>query len=128
MRARGASVTDIVIIIVAADAGVMPQTKEAVDHALSANVPIIVAVNKIDKPEANIEKIMTGMAEIGITLQLRICSSHLKTDADTHDSMSPRILDLQHDSRTEILSFPVHGTVLLLAPQISQHHRLIHSD
>ncbi len=67
MRARGASVTDIVIIIVAADDGVMPQTKEAVEHALSANVPIIVAVNKIDKPEANIEKIMTGMAEIGIT-------------------------------------------------------------
>jgi translation initiation factor IF-2 len=67
MRARGASVTDIVIIIVAADDGVMPQTKEAVDHALSANVPIIVAVNKIDKPEANVEKIMTGMSEIGIT-------------------------------------------------------------
>ena len=67
MRARGASVTDIVIIIVAADDGVMPQTKEAVEHALSANVPIIVAVNKIDKPEANIDKIMTGMAEIGIT-------------------------------------------------------------
>lgn len=67
MRARGASVTDIVIIIVAADDGVMPQTKEAVDHALSANVPIIVAINKIDKPEANVEKIMTGMSEIGIT-------------------------------------------------------------
>jgi len=67
MRARGASVTDIVIIIVAADDGVMPQTKEAVEHALSANVPIIVAVNKIDKPEANVERIMTGMAEIGIT-------------------------------------------------------------
>lgn len=66
MRARGASVTDIVIIIVAADDGVMPQTKEAVDHALSANVPIIVAINKIDKPEANIERIMTGMSEIGI--------------------------------------------------------------
>ena len=67
MRARGAAVTDIVIIIVAADDGVMPQTKEAVDHALSANVPIIVAVNKIDKPEANIERIYTGMTEIGIT-------------------------------------------------------------
>ena len=67
MRARGASVTDIVIIIVAADDGVKPQTKEAVDHALSANVPIIVAVNKIDKPDANIDKVLTEMAEIGIT-------------------------------------------------------------
>lgn len=67
MRARGASVTDIVIIIVAADDGVMPQTKEAVEHALSAKVPIIVAVNKIDKPEANPERIMTEMAELNIT-------------------------------------------------------------
>ncbi|MDE5539571.1 MAG: translation initiation factor IF-2, partial [Bacilli bacterium] len=67
MRARGASVTDIVIIIVAADDGVMPQTKEAVEHALSAKVPIIVAVNKVDKPDANPERIMTEMAEINIT-------------------------------------------------------------
>ena len=67
MRARGASVTDIVIIIVAADDGVMPQTKEAVEHALSAKVPIIVAVNKIDKPDANPEKIRTEMAELNIT-------------------------------------------------------------
>ncbi len=67
MRARGASVTDIVIIIVAADDGVMPQTKEAIDHAKSANVPIIVAVNKIDKPEANPERILTEMVENGIT-------------------------------------------------------------
>jgi translation initiation factor IF-2 len=67
MRARGASVTDIVIIIVAADDGVMPQTKEAIDHAKSANVPIIVAVNKIDKPDANPEKILTEMSQNGIT-------------------------------------------------------------
>ncbi len=67
MRARGASVTDIVIIVVAADDGVMPQTKEAIDHALAANVPIIVAINKIDKPNANPEKIMTEMSEAGIT-------------------------------------------------------------
>lgn len=67
MRARGASVTDIVIIIVAADDGVMPQTKEAVDHALSAKVPIIVAVNKIDKPDANPERIRTEMADCNIT-------------------------------------------------------------
>lgn len=67
MRARGASVTDIVIIIVAADDGVMPQTKEAIDHAKSANVPIVVAINKIDKPEANPDRILTEMAEYSIT-------------------------------------------------------------
>ena len=67
MRARGASITDIVIIIVAADDGVMPQTEEAIDHALAANVPIIVAVNKIDKPDANPERIRTEMAEHNIT-------------------------------------------------------------
>lgn len=67
MRARGAAVTDIVIIIVAADDGVMPQTKEAVDHAKAAGVPIIVAINKIDKPNINIEKIMSEMSELGLT-------------------------------------------------------------
>ena len=66
MRARGASVTDIVIIIVAADDGVMPQTKEAIDHAKAAGVPIIVAVNKMDKPGANPERVLTEMAEAGI--------------------------------------------------------------
>ena len=67
MRARGASVTDIVIIIVAADDGVMPQTREAIDHAKAANVPIIVCINKIDKPEANIDRVMTGLVEAGLT-------------------------------------------------------------
>ena len=67
MRARGAAVTDIVIIIVAADDGVMPQTREAVDHAKAAGVPIIVAINKIDKPNINIEKIMSEMSELGLT-------------------------------------------------------------
>ena len=67
MRARGASVTDIVIIIVAADDGIMPQTKEAIDHAKAAKVPIIVCINKIDKPEANIDRVMTGLVEAGLT-------------------------------------------------------------
>ena len=67
MRARGASITDIVIIIVAADDGVMPQTKEAIDHAKAAKVPILVAINKIDKPGANIEKVMSELAECGLT-------------------------------------------------------------
>jgi translation initiation factor IF-2 len=67
MRARGASITDIVIIIVAADDGVMPQTEEAIDHALAAGCPIIVAVNKIDKPDAKPENIRREMAEHNIT-------------------------------------------------------------
>ena len=67
MRARGASVTDIVIIIVAADDGVMPQTEEAIDHAKAAGVPIIVAINKIDKPGANPEKVMNEMASHDLT-------------------------------------------------------------
>ena len=66
MRARGASITDIVIIIVAADDGVMPQTKEAIDHAKAAGVPIIVAVNKIDKPTANVERVLTEMSTNGL--------------------------------------------------------------
>jgi translation initiation factor IF-2 len=66
MRARGASVTDIVIIVVAADDGIMPQTREAIDHAKAANVPIIVAVNKMDKPGVNPERVMTEMTNFGL--------------------------------------------------------------
>jgi len=66
MRARGASVTDVSIIVVAADDGVMPQTREAVDHSKAAGVPIIVAVNKMDKPGVNPEKVKNAMAELGL--------------------------------------------------------------
>lgn len=67
MRARGAQITDIVIIIVAADDGIMPQTKEAIDHAKAASVPILVAINKMDKPDANPDRILTELAEYGLT-------------------------------------------------------------
>ncbi|MBE6353754.1 translation initiation factor IF-2 [Treponema sp.] len=67
MRARGAQITDIVILVVAADDGVMPQTLEAIHHAKDAKVPIIVAVNKMDKPDANPERVMTQLSEHGLT-------------------------------------------------------------
>ncbi|MFA5148699.1 MAG: translation initiation factor IF-2 [Candidatus Omnitrophota bacterium] len=66
MRARGAKATDIVILVVAADDGVMPQTKEAIDHARAAEVPIVVALNKIDKPEANPDRVKKQLNEIGL--------------------------------------------------------------
>jgi len=69
MRARGARVTDIAIVVVAADDGVMPQTKEAISHARAANVPIIVAMNKVDKPDANAERVKSELAEANVLVE-----------------------------------------------------------
>ena len=67
MRARGAKVTDLAVIVVAADDGVMPQTVEAIDHARAAEVPILVAVNKIDKPDAQPDRVRNELASQGLT-------------------------------------------------------------
>ncbi len=69
MRARGAGVTDIVVLVVAADDGIMPQTKEAIDHARAAGVPIIVAINKIDKPQAEIDRVKKQLAELNLAAE-----------------------------------------------------------
>jgi translation initiation factor IF-2 len=66
MRARGADITDIVVLVVAANDGVMPQTREAIDHAKAAKVPIIVAINKVDLPDANIDRVKTQLSELGL--------------------------------------------------------------
>jgi translation initiation factor IF-2 len=69
MRARGAKVTDIAVVVVAADDGVMPQTLEAIDHARAAKVPIVIALNKIDKPDANPDRVKNGLAEAGVLVE-----------------------------------------------------------
>ncbi len=69
LRARGANLTDIVVLIVAADDGVMPQTKEAINHAKAANVPILVAINKIDKPEVDVDKVKQQLSKEGLIIE-----------------------------------------------------------
>ena len=113
MRARGAGITDIVVLVVAANDGVMPQTREAIDHAKAANVPIIVAINKIDLPEANPGRVMTQLSELGLvpeawggtTMFCQISALQKKGITELLDAilLQAEVLELtaNHDRRAE---------------------------
>ncbi|MFB3152966.1 MAG: translation initiation factor IF-2, partial [Candidatus Acidiferrales bacterium] len=117
MRARGAKVTDIVVLVVAADDGVMPQTLEAIDHARAANVPILVAVNKIDKPDALPERVKKQLADRGLmpedwggeTVMVEV-SAKEKTNLKQFLEMVLLVSDLQELRATPTL--PARGVVL----------------
>lgn len=100
MRARGASITDIVILVVAADDGIMPQTEEAIDHARAAGVPIIVAINKIDKPQAEIDRVKKQLQKLDLTPEdwqgktITVCVS-AKTGSGIDDLLEMILLEAQ---------------------------------
>jgi len=110
MRARGADVTDVVIVVVAADDGVMPQTKEAVEHARAANVPIIVAMNKIDKPDANPDKVMQELSTINVLAEEWGGDvQFLKISAKTGEGIDDLIESLIVQTEILELKAPVEG-------------------
>ncbi len=117
MRARGAKVTDIVVLVVAADDGVMPQTVEAIQHARAANVPIIVAVNKIDKPEADPDRVRQGLTQHGVipedwggdTLFVRVSA---KTGQGIEDLLESILLQSEVLELRAVAGGPAAGVVI----------------
>jgi translation initiation factor IF-2 len=117
MRARGAKITDIVVVVVAADDGVMPQTLEAIDHAKAANVPIIVAVNKIDKPDSNPDKVKQQLADRGLqpeawggTTVFVDVSAKKRTNLDLLEEMICLVADVAN--LKAVADRPAVGTVI----------------
>ncbi|MDI6772535.1 MAG: translation initiation factor IF-2 [bacterium] len=117
LRARGAQVTDVAVLVVAADDGVMPQTVEAVNHARAAGVPIVVAINKMDLPQANPDRVKQGLAELGLvpeewggdTIMVEV-SARQKTGLDQLIEMILLVTELQ-DLRAEV-DCPARGTII----------------
>ena len=117
LRARGAKATDIVILVIAADDGIMPQTKEAIDHARAANVPIIVAINKVDKPDANIDRVKQQLSKEnllvedwgGKTISVEVSAKEKKNIGDLLEMilLLSDMLELKANPRV-----PAQGTVL----------------
>lgn len=117
MRARGAKVTDIVILVVAADDGIMPQTVEAINHCKSANVPIIVAVNKIDKPEANVDKVKQELTEYEIVAEdwggsTVFVNVSAKTGEGIEELLEMIVLTADIQELTADKNLPSKGTVI----------------
>lgn len=117
LRARGAQVTDVAVLVVAADDGVMPQTVEAVNHARAAGVPIVVAINKMDLPQANPDRVKQGLSELGLvpeewggdTIMVQV-SARQKTGLDQLIEMILLVTELQ-DLRADV-DCPARGTII----------------
>ncbi len=117
MRARGAKVTDIVILVVAADDGVMPQTVEAINHAKAAGVPIVVAITKIDKPEANPQRVMQQLAENGVLVeqyggQVQCALVSAKTGEGIDDLLEKVLLEAELHELKANPNRPAVGTII----------------
>jgi translation initiation factor IF-2 len=117
MRARGAKVTDVVVVVVAADDGVMPQTKEAIDHARAADVPMLVAVNKVDKEGANPERVRTELAQMEITPEewggdTIFCDVSAKTHQGLDDLLENILLVTELEELSANPDAPASGNVI----------------
>lgn len=117
LRARGAQVTDVAVLVVAGDDGVMPQTVEAINHAKAAGVPIVVAINKVDLPQANPDRVKQGLAELGLVPEewggetiMVLVSARQQTGLDHLLEMILLVTDLQ-DLRAEV-DRPARGTII----------------
>ncbi len=117
MRARGAQITDIVVLIVAADDAVMPQTKEAIDHAKAAGVNIIVAINKIDKPEADVERVKRELSEYGVLVEdwggkVQCAAISAKSGEGISELMDKILLEAEMLDLTAVKDAPANGTII----------------
>ena len=133
MRARGAMCTDIAILVVAADDGIMPQTIEAINHAKAANIPIIVAVNKMDKHGANPDRILTQLTEHGLTPadwggETEVCKISAKTGEGIDDLLeTARALGFRVALTTNGTLLPARQALLLAAPALYKINISLHS-
>ena len=117
MRARGAQVTDIVVLIVAADDGVMPQTKEAIQHAKEAKVPMVVAINKIDKSQADVDRVLNDLSQVGVLTEewggdVPVVRVSAKTGVGIDELLETILLVAEVQELTAPVDVPAKGTVI----------------